>query len=122
MARVKGGVNSLKRRRNVLKMVKGYRFARSKKERAAKEAIFHAGKYAFAHRRDKKNDFRKLWNVRINAGLDTLGTMTKENKPLSYSRFIGALNKAGIKVNRKMLSHLAEHSPKTLERIVAKVS
>lgn len=115
MARSKGGVGSLKRRRNVLKMVKGYRFARSKKERAAREAIFHAGKYAFAHRRDKKNDFRRLWNVRINAGLDQLGT-------LSYSRFIGALNKKGIKVNRKMLAILAEKSPTTFERVVKEVS
>ena len=123
MARVKGGTTSAKTRRNVLKMVKGYRFGRSTKEKQAYEAIAHAGKYAFAHRRDKKNDFRRLWNVRINAGLDTLGTVVEATgKPLSYSRFIGALTKAGIKVNRKMLSHLAEYSPKTLERIVAKVS
>jgi large subunit ribosomal protein L20 len=123
MARVKGGVNSAKKRRGILAMTKGYRFGRSTKVKQAKEAIFHAGKYAFAHRRDKKNDYRKLWNVRINAGLDTLGTVVEATgKPLSYSRFIGALNKAGIKVNRKMLSALAEHSPKTLERIVAKVS
>jgi ribosomal protein L20 len=59
-------------RRNVLKMVKGYRFGRSRRSVQAREAIFHAGKYAFAHRRDKKNDFRRLWNVRINAGLDTM--------------------------------------------------
>ncbi len=117
MARVKGGIQSLKRRRNVLKMVKGYRFARSKKERAAKEAIFHAGKYAFAHRRDKKNDFRKLWNVRINAGLDQIG-----DGKLSYSKFIGLLGKASIKINRKMLSELAEKSPTTFERVVQKVS
>ncbi len=117
MARVKGGKNSLKRRRNVLKMVKGYRFGRSKKERMAKEAIFHAGKYAFAHRRDKKNDFRKLWNVRINAGLDGIG-----DGKLSYSKFIGALNKKKILVNRKMLATLAEQSPETFTRIVKKVS
>ncbi len=116
MARVKGGVNSLKRRRTVLKMVKGYRFGRSKKERAAKEAIFHAGKYAFAHRRDKKNDFRKLWNVRINGALDTAGSA------LSYSKLIGALKKAGILINRKMLSELAAQSPQTFERIIKKVS
>ncbi len=122
MARVKGGITAAKRRRGILKMTKGYRFGRSTKVKQAKEAIFHAGKYAFAHRRDKKNDFRKLWNVRINAGLDTLGTITAAGKPLSYSKFIGSLNKAGIKVNRKMLSALAEHSPKTLERIVAKAS
>lgn len=113
MARVKGGMNSLKRRRNVLRMVKGYRFGRSKKERQAKEAISHAGKYSFAHRRDKKNDFRKLWSIRIGAGLG--GAM-------SYSKFIGALKKANILVNRKMLSELAAEYPKTFETIVKKVS
>lgn len=113
MARVKGGKISAKRRRNTLKQVKGYRFARSKKERAAKEAIFHAGKYAFAHRRDKKNDFRRLWNVRINAALG-------EN--LSYSKFIGALKKKGVLVNRKMLAELAEKSPESFSRLVKKVA
>ncbi len=123
MSRVKGGVTSLKRRRNVLKMVKGYRFARSKKERAAKEAIFHAGKYSFAHRRDKKNDFRKLWNVRINAGLDTAGsTVAVTGKPLSYSRLIDALKKSNITLNRKMLALLAEKSPETFVRVIQKVS
>src|ERR1700741_4985952 len=99
MARVKGGKTSLKRRKNVLKMVKGYRFGRSTKERMAKEAIFHAGKYAFAHRRDKKNDFRRLWNVRINGALD-LGGFELNGKPLSYSRLIDALNKKKVLVNR----------------------
>lgn len=123
MARVKGGINSLKRRRTVLKMVKGYRFGRSKKERAAKEAIFHAGKYAFAHRRDKKNDFRKLWNVRINAGLRHAEAGSGHAKAsLSYSKFIGALKKADILINRKMLSELAAHSPETFSRIIKKVS
>jgi large subunit ribosomal protein L20 len=117
MARVKGAKISNKRRKNVLKQVKGYRFARSKKERAAKEAIFHAGKYAFAHRRDKKNDFRKLWNVRINAGLDGINGGT-----LSYSKFIGALNKKKILINRKMLATLAEKSPETFARVAKKVS
>jgi len=116
MVRVKGGKVSAKRRRNVLKQVKGYRFARSKKERAAKEAIQHAGAYAFAHRRDKKNDFKRLWNVRINAGLDTLGGT------LSYSRLVGAMNKKGIKVNRKMLAELAETRPESFARLVKQVS
>lgn len=115
MARVKGGKHSIKRRRKTLSMTKGYRFSRSKKERAAKEAIFHAGKYAFAHRKDKKNDFRRLWNVRINAGLQGNGAP-------SYSRFIGALNKKKILVNRKMLATLAEHSPETFSRVVKQVS
>jgi large subunit ribosomal protein L20 len=113
MSRVKGGKISAKRRRNVLAQVKGYRFARSKKERAAKEAIFHAGKYAFAHRRDKKNDFKRLWNVRINAGLTGMGA--------SYSRLMGAMNKKGVKVNRKMLALLAEKSPESFARVVKQV-
>jgi len=116
MARVKGGKTSAKRRRNVLSQVKGYRFARSKKERAAKEAIVHAGKYAFAHRRDKKNDFRRLWNVRLNAGLRSI------DAGLTYSRFIGTLNKKNIKVNRKMLSALAQLYPESFARLVKKVS
>ena len=112
----------MKRRKNILAMTKGYRFGRSTKTRMAKEAIFHAGKYAFAHRRDKKNDFRKLWNVRINAGLDTAGTVASANqKPLSYSRLIGNLKKANIALNRKMLALLAETRPETVVRVVEKV-
>jgi large subunit ribosomal protein L20 len=122
MARVKRGTTKLKRRKNILKMVKGYRFARSKKERAAKEAIFHAGKYAFAHRRDKKNDFRKLWNVRINGALDAGNFEQKNGKPLSYSRLIDALNKKKVLVNRKMLSELAAKSPESFARLVKQVS
>lgn len=120
MARVKGGTTSAKTRRNVLKQVKGYRFARSKKERAAYEAIVHAGKYAFAHRRDKKNDFRKLWNVRINAGLDSSTLLGASGKPLSYSKLIGGLKKKGILINRKMLAQLAAESPETFARIAKK--
>ena len=116
MARVKGGKTSNKRRKNILAQVKGYRFARSKKKRAAREAIFHAGKYAFAHRRDKKNDFRRLWNVRINGALDAMGS------DISYSRLIGAMNKKGIKVNRKMLAELAQKSPETFARIIKQVA
>jgi|SRR3989344_5248510 len=112
MARVKKGVNALKTRRNVLKQVKGYRFGRSTKERAATEAIFHAGAYAFAHRRDKKGDFRRLWNVRINAALRPLG--------FSYSKFINALKKKQIGVDRKILADLALNNPETFKRIVTK--
>src|ERR1051325_11544352 len=101
MARVKGGVTSNKRRKNILAQVKGYRFARSKKKRAAKEAIFHAGKYAFDHRRDKKNDYRRLFTVRINGALDAMGS------EVSYSKLIGTLNKKKIGINRKMLAELA---------------
>src|SRR3989338_3982555 len=111
MTRVKKAVNALKTRKNVLRKVKGYRFGRSTKERMAQEAIFHAGSYSFAHRRDKKNDFRKLWNVKINAGLGEI----------SYSKFMGALKKKGIAVDRKILATLAEHSPEVFKRVVTHV-
>ena len=110
MSRVKGATHSIKRRRKILREVKGYRHGRSKKERQAREAIFHAGAYAFAHRRDKKNDFRKLWNVKINAAVRPYG--------LSYSAFIGALKKKNIALNRKMLADLAEHEPETFKKVV----
>lgn len=114
MARVKRGTTKLKHRRNVLKAVKGYRGGRSKKEKEAKEAIRHAGKHAFAHRRDKKNDFRRAWNVRLNAALREHGT--------SYSVFIGKLKKANIDLNRKMLSEMAAEEPKAFEALVKKVA
>jgi large subunit ribosomal protein L20 len=115
MARVKGGVTSNKRRKNILAMTKGYRHGRSTKKRAAREAIFHAGKYAFAHRRDKKNDFKRLWNVRINAALRAI------DKKLSYSKFIGAANKKGVELNSKMLATLAQEQPEVFARIVAQI-
>ncbi len=114
MARVKGGVTANKRRKNILAMTKGYRHGRSTKKRQAKEAIFHAGKYAFAHRRDKKNDFRRLWNVRINAALRAI------DEKLSYSKYIGAANKKGIEINSKMLAQLAETNPESFARVVSK--
>jgi len=113
MARVKKGVNALKSRRNILRNVKGYRFGRSKKERQANEAIFHAGTYAFAHRRDKKGDFRRLWNVRVSAIL-------KENG-LSYSKFIPALKKANIALDRKILAEIAKNHPETFKKIIEAV-
>lgn len=114
MPRVKKGVNALKTRKNVLKQVKGYRFGRSTKERMAYEAIVHAGTYAFAHRRDKKGDYRRLWNVRLNSVL--------HEKGLSFSKFIGSLKKANISLNRKMLSELAAVKPEAFSRLVSKVS
>jgi large subunit ribosomal protein L20 len=113
MTRVKKGVNALKSRKNILRKVKGYRFARSKKERAANEAIFHAGTYAFAHRRDKKGDFRRLWNVRISSALKPLG--------LSYSKFIPALKKHNVTLDRKILAELADKHPETFAKIVETV-
>lgn len=114
MTRVKRGTIANKRRKNVLKDAKGYRFGRSTKERLAKTAVTKAGLYSFAHRRDKKNDFRRLWNVRLNAGLRALGA--------KYSTFIDMMNKANIKLNRKMLSQMAEKNPETFERVVKHVT
>lgn len=114
MSRVKKGVNALKTRRNILKKVKGYRGGRSHKERQANEAIFHAGTYAFAHRRDKKGDFRRLWNVRINAALFETN--------MSYSRFINALKKKGITVDRKILATMAQEKPESFKRLLSQVS
>jgi len=114
MTRVKKGVNALKSRRNILKRAKGFRHGRSTKERQANEALVHAGNYSFAHRKDKKNDFRKLWNVRIGASL--------KNKGLSYSRFIDTLKKKEINLDRKILANLAQNHPETFNRIVEKTS
>ena len=114
MVRVKKATNALKSRKNILRKVKGYRHGRSTKERMAQEAIFHAGAYAFAHRRDKKNDFRKLWNVRLGSALKAEG--------LSYSKFIGSLKKKNIELDRKILSTLAGDAPETLLRIIVKTA
>lgn len=110
MARVKRGTLKNKRRKNILAQTKGYRFDRKSKERVAKEAIKHAGSYAFKHRRAKKRDFRQLFTLRINAGVRPLG--------LSYSKFIGALKKKNIALDRKSLATLAKDHPETFERLV----
>ena len=115
MTRVKKGVNALKNRRNVLRQTKGFRFRRSTNEAAANEALAHAGAYSFAHRRDKKGDFRRLWNVKINAGLRAI------NAELSYSKWMGAAKKMGILIDRKALANLAENKPETFKRVVMSV-
>ncbi len=113
MPRVKRGTIKNKSRKNILAQVKGFRFGRSTKKAMANDAIAHAGNNAFNHRKDKKSNFRRLWNVKINAGVRKLG--------LTYSRFIEALTKKGIKLNRKMLADIAEHEPASFERIVNSV-
>ncbi len=109
MTRVKKGVNALKSRKNILRKTKGYRHGRSTKERQAQEAIFHAGAYAFAHRRDKKGDARKLWNVKISYAAKSLGT--------SYSKLMGSLKKKGILLDRKILADLAASNPDIFKKI-----
>ncbi|MCD5382423.1 MAG: 50S ribosomal protein L20 [Candidatus Pacebacteria bacterium] len=110
MSRVKGGVTSNKRRKNILSAVKGYRFGRSKKKREAREATFHAQLHAFDHRKDKKGDFRQLWIARINAVLKSEG--------LKYSRFIKAMNDKQVGLNRKVLATLAKDRPESFKRVI----
>ncbi len=110
MSRVKRGTIKNKSRKNTLAQVKGYRFGRSTKKRQATEAIAHAGTYAFAHRKNKKSNFRRLWNIKINAEV--------RKYELSYSRFIDALHKKGILLNRKVLADMAENQPDSFKRVV----
>jgi large subunit ribosomal protein L20 len=110
MPRVKRGTTKNKSRKNTLAQVKGYRFGRSTKKKMATEAIAHAGSHAFAHRKQKKSNFRRLWNVKINAEV--------RKYELSYSKFIDLLNKKDIKINRKMLADLAENNPESFKRVV----
>lgn len=113
MVRVKRGTTANKRRKNVLAKTKGFRFARSKTFRAAATAIRHAGNNAFRGRKEKKRDFRALWNIKIGASVRALG--------MSYSRFIDALKKKDIQLNRKSLAAIAEEAPAIFEKIVANV-
>ncbi len=110
MARVKGGVMANKRRKYILEQVKGFRFARSKKKRAAREAIYHAQLHSFAHRKDKKNDFRRLFISRINAALRPFD--------MKYSRFIKALGDKNIVLDRKVLATLAKDRPDAFAKVV----
>lgn len=110
MVRVKRGVMAHKRRKNILKKTKGYRWGRKSKFRAAKDAVLHAGNYAFRDRKAKKREFRRLWQIQISAGC-------KKNH-LSYSEFILNLKKSKIELNRKVLADLAREFPETFEKIV----
>ena len=112
MARVKGGKTRLKRRRNVLKQTKGYRWGRKSKLRQAKEAILHAGLHAYRDRRKKKRDFRRLWQIKIGAAAKDLG--------ISYSRFIYNLKQKNIEIDRKILAELAEKRPEIFKEIFEK--
>ncbi|HMP67513.1 MAG TPA: 50S ribosomal protein L20 [Candidatus Paceibacterota bacterium] len=113
MSRVKRGTTANKRRRNVLKQVKGYRFGRKSKEAMALTAIRKAGQNAFRDRRAKKRTFRQLWSTKINAGVRPLG--------ISYSKFIGGLKNNKIEIDRKILAEIAEKNPEIFAKIVAKV-
>ncbi|MEW5907790.1 MAG: 50S ribosomal protein L20 [Patescibacteria group bacterium] len=113
MTRVKRGIISMKRRRNILKQVKGFRFGRKSKERLAKEALLHAGRHAFHDRRKKKREFRKLWQIKINAA--------SRQKGISYSKLMGQLKKKKMEINRKILVQMAEKHPEIFDTIVKQV-
>ncbi len=108
--RVKKSVASRKRRKRLLKQAKGYWGRRKNNIRRAKETLIRALAYAYRDRRQKKRDFRRLWIVRINAAVRPFG--------LSYSKFIAALNKAEINLDRKSLSELAIRDPQGFKAVV----
>jgi large subunit ribosomal protein L20 len=111
MARVKRGMMSLKKRRKVLKAVKGFRGARGRNYKAANEALLHSLIYAFRDRRRRKRDFRALWITRINAAARQEG--------LSYSRLVNGLKKEGLTINRKVLADLALNDQAAFSQLLA---
>lgn len=110
MARVKNGAVTKARHKKVLKEAKGYFGSKHRLYKTAKEQLMHSGQYAFRDRKQKKRDFRKLWITRINAAC--------RQNDISYSRFIEGLTKAGVEVNRKMLSEIAINDPKMFSEFV----
>lgn len=101
---------SAKRHRKILARAKGFRQARHTRIQTAKEAVVHAGAYAFAGRKLKKRDLRGLWIIRLNAGVRKFG--------ISYSRFIAGLKKEKIEIDRKILSDIAINDPETFKKVV----
>ena len=110
MARVKNGAVTKARHKKVLKQAKGYFGSKHRLYKTAKEQLMHSGQYAYRDRKQKKREFRKLWITRINAAC-------RENG-ISYSRFIEGLTKAGVEINRKMLSEIAINDPKAFTELV----
>lgn len=110
MARVKRGVTARRRRRKVLKAVRGHRGARSRHYRAAYEDLLHARQYAYRDRRNRKRQMRRLWIMQINAGARLHG--------LSYGAFMCGLRSANVSLNRKVLADLAAHEPQAFEALV----
>jgi len=110
MARVKNGATTKARHKKVLKQAKGYFGSKHRLYKTAKEQLMHSGQYAFRDRKQKKRDFRKLWITRINAACRL--------NDISYSRFINGLTKAGVEINRKMLSEIAINDEKAFAELV----
>lgn len=113
MVRVKGGMTTRRRHKKVLKMAKGYWMTRHKQFKKAKEAVLHAGEYAFSGRKLKKRNFRTLWIIRLNAALRSMGT--------TYSLFINKLKLKKVGLDRKILSQIAVEHPNVFKSIVEKV-
>ena len=112
MARIKGAMMTRKRRNKTLKLAKGYFGAKSKHFKMAKQAVMKSGQYAYIGRKQRKRDFRRLWITRISAGCKLNG--------INYSQFMNGLKKAGIDLNRKMLSEIAINDPAGFTAIVEK--
>ncbi len=111
MARVKGGMNARKKHNRVLKMAKGYRGARSKQYRIAKQSVMRALASSYVGRKQRKRQFRQLWIARINAAARING--------LSYSRFMYGLKLAGVEMNRKVLSEMAINDAEGFAKLAA---
>lgn len=111
--RIKGGLTTRRKHNKILDLAKGYRMTRSSQIKKAKEAVLHAGEYAFHGRKLKKREFKKLWIVRLNAATRELG--------LKYSQFIKQLKAHNSDLDRKVLSNIAVSYPQTFKRIVEKV-
>lgn len=113
MTRVKRSVQKRRRKKKIIKLAKGYKWSRKAKYRLAKDALKHAWTYAYRDRKAKKRDFRQLWQIKINA-------LCRENG-ISYSRFINALRKSNIIIDRKILAELAQTHPEIFKKIIEEV-
>ena len=114
MPRVKRGFKARRRRKKILKAARGFQGGHSKQYRTAETAVIRAGMYEYRDRRVRKREFRKLWIIRINAAAKAHG--------LSYSRLMGALNKAGVALDRKVLADMAVNDPAGFARLAAMAS
>jgi len=113
MVRVKKGKIAHKRRKHLLKYAKGFRWGRKSKYKLAKDALHHAWSYAYRDRRVKKREFRRLWQIKINAATRSLG--------LSYSKFINLLKRNKIELDRKVLAEFSLNHPEIFKKIIEKV-
>jgi large subunit ribosomal protein L20 len=113
MVRVKGGIQTRQNHKKILKMAKGFWMTRHKQIKKAKEAVLHAGIYAFAGRKQNKRNFRQLWIIRLNAAVRTFG--------IPYKTFIHGLKEKNICLDRKVLAQIAVEHPKAFESIVTQV-